>query len=96
MSDGLILKIISECDKDPGNGDLYIFRNNRADKLKLLIYDENGFMMMYKRLCKNKFFNPKIDGEILNISQRQVQDLLSGMQIKPEGKKTAKKPHIFH
>jgi transposase len=93
--DGLILKIVSALEKDPADGSLYIFRNRAGDKLKCLVYDENGFVMLYKRICKKRFSSPKWDGETISFSRRQLSDLLTGDTIKMEPKITQKKPSIF-
>ena len=94
--DGLILKISSECEKDPANGSIYIFRNKKGDKLKALVYDENGFMMIYKRLCKKRFFTLHDNEETISMTPRQFQDLLSGIAVKLEPKNNGKRPSVFY
>lgn len=34
---------------DPLSGQLFVFRNKRADRVKLLYWDEDGFVIVYKR-----------------------------------------------
>jgi transposase len=34
---------------DPLSGQLFVFRNKRADRLKLLYWDEDGFVIVYKK-----------------------------------------------
>src|SRR5207247_3046621 len=33
---------------DPLSGQLFVFRNQRADRVKLLYWDEDGFVIVYK------------------------------------------------
>ncbi len=34
---------------DPLSGQLFVFRNQRADRVKLLYWDEDGFVIVYKK-----------------------------------------------
>lgn len=40
---------------DPFSGTVFVFRNRRATAIRLLVYDGQGFWMMYKRLSKSRF-----------------------------------------
>jgi len=43
---------------DPMNGSVYLFINRRRDKLKLLVWNEGGFVLYYKRLEEGTFELP--------------------------------------
>jgi transposase len=45
--------------KDPQSGALFLFFNRRADRLKLLWWDRNGYCILYKRLEKGSFAPPR-------------------------------------
>jgi transposase len=47
--DGLVLLVADTLDKDPTSGQLFIFRNKKADQLKILYWEDDGFWMFYKR-----------------------------------------------
>ncbi len=34
---------------DPLSGQLFVFRNKRADRVKLLYWDDDGFVIVYKK-----------------------------------------------
>src|SRR5260370_7471874 len=44
---------------DPLSGQLFVFRNKRADRVKLLYWDEDGFVIVYKRLEQGSFRFPQ-------------------------------------
>ncbi len=40
---------------DTFTGTVFVFRAKRADRVKLLVWDGNGLVMIYKRLEQGKF-----------------------------------------
>jgi transposase len=69
---------------DPRSGDLYIFSNKGADKLKVLFFDQTGDCILYKRL-DNRTFKGLIsvdpDTHRVEISKEQLAALLRGLEI---------------
>ena len=53
--DGLAVLVRSGMERDPENGDLYIFCNRRSDMLKALFVDRHGYCMLVKRLSRGRF-----------------------------------------
>jgi len=41
--------------QDPHSGHLFIFRNRRANALKILVYDGQGFYLIQKKLSQGRF-----------------------------------------
>ena len=48
--DGLSLLVSQMLGQDPFSAQLFVFVNRRRDKLKALSWDQNGFILYYKRL----------------------------------------------
>jgi transposase len=66
---------------DPFSGHLFVFRNRRADRIKLLYWDEDGFVIVYKRLEQGSFRFPTAAGEGLEIRAADLQLLLDGVDV---------------
>ncbi len=65
---------------DPLNGHLFVFRNRRGNRLKVLYWDRNGWALWYKRLKRGRFGFPEAgEGESRTISPGAFQLLLGGV-----------------
>ena len=53
--DGLCALVSAMPDHDPLDGAAYIFTNKRRNRIKLLVWDGDGFWIFYKRLEKGTF-----------------------------------------
>jgi len=60
--DRLALVVRAEMGGDPRSGALFVFLSRRADRLKLLWWDHNGFAVLYKRLHRATVQPPKATG----------------------------------
>ena len=85
--DGLMLLVADTLEQDPTSGQLFVFRNRQADKLKMLIWDTDGFWLLYKRLEKGTFKFPGITEEALKLSVQELQWLISGLDIAKQPKR---------
>lgn len=79
--DGLVLLVADQLNLKPTSGELFIFRNRRCDKVKLLWYDRNGFWLCYKRLEKGKLIFPRAGTPVMELTRDQLSWLLSGLNI---------------
>jgi transposase len=66
--DGLSGLVINNLGADPHDGSVYIFINRRRDKMKLLVWEPNGFTLYYKRLESGTFELPSKGAAGLKIS----------------------------
>ena len=77
---GLVLQMLQE---DPLSGHLFLFINRRADRLKVLYWDRDGFALWYKRLERGTFQMPTIaEGQTkTEIRSDELVMLLSGVDM---------------
>ena len=56
--DGLAAATRSLIGADPLSGHVFVFLNRRKNRVKLLVWDRTGYMLLYKRLEKGTFEIP--------------------------------------
>jgi transposase len=72
--DGLAALVRERFALDPLSGHLFLFRNRRGDRLKILAWDQGGFWVLYKRLERGTFAWP--DGAAAAPVMLRASDLL--------------------
>lgn len=93
--DGLAQIARDAMKEDPRSGSLFIFANRRADKLKALWWERNGYCLLYKRLHRAEFVLP-VPGDAsatsVRIDGKQLMQLLQG-EVR-SGKRQRAKPAL--
>jgi transposase len=80
--DGLAALVREHFGQDPLSGRLFVFRNRPADRLKILYWDGDGFVVWYKRLEKGNFRLPPTTGEAaIRVSPAELMMLLEGIDL---------------
>jgi transposase len=78
-ADGLAALVREQLGHDPFSGAIFVFRCKRADRLKILVWDGSGLVLLWKRLENGNFrWPPVIDG-VMRLSASQLAALLDGM-----------------
>ena len=65
---------------DPFARAVYVFSNQRRDRIKMLLWDRNGFWLLMKRLEQDRFVWPRKE-EVLMLGTEQLHWLLEGIDI---------------
>jgi transposase len=78
--DGLSTLVEQEMALSPSMAALFVFCNRGRDKIKLLCWERNGFIVWYKRLEKQRLRWPK-NGETLSLTGQELNWLLDGFDI---------------
>lgn len=84
--DSLTALVVEDFQNDPQSGHLFIFFNRCRDKVKIVYWDKNGFVLHYKRMEKNRFVVPRlVDRMHLVITETQLNGLLAGLNFEIMG-----------
>ena len=69
--------------EDLFGGGLFVFKNKRADRLKILYWDSDGLALWYKRLEAGTFRLPRATSEAsrIAISAADLNLTLSGIEL---------------
>jgi len=81
---------------DPFSSSMFLFCGKRNDRLKALLWEEDGFLLLYKRLENGRFKWPRTEGEVKNLTWQQFRWLIEGLEIEqPKAIKSAKAGDLF-
>lgn len=80
--DGLCAIVRDAFSDDPLSGHLYLFFNARRDRLKILMWDRNGFWLCAKRLERGTFERIDGSGARFEIDRARLAMLLDGIDTK--------------
>ena len=80
--DGLAMLVRERLTLDPLSGHLFLFRNRRGDRVKILAWDRSGFWVLYKRLERGTFAWPAdTDATPVEIRSADLLLLLAGTEL---------------
>ena len=60
---------------------IFLFCGKRNDRIKALMWEGDGFLLMYKRVDNGSFRWPRSISEALEITQSQYEQLMQGFEI---------------
>lgn len=81
--DGLCAIVRDGFGADPFTGDFFLFFNKERDRIKLLVWDRNGFWLLYKRLEKGTFpIDVRGDEPRVELTRAQLAMLLEGIDAR--------------
>jgi transposase len=77
--DGLAALAQEELRLTPFSGVVLVFRAKRADRLKILLWDGSGMVLIAKRLEGAKFAWPAVKDGVMTLSSAQLSALFEGL-----------------
>jgi transposase len=79
--DGLAALVRDSLGGDPLSGHLFVFRNRRGDRLKLLYWDQDGLAVWAKRLEQGTFQFPAAQTTGVEIQATELAMILGGVDL---------------
>ena len=81
--DRLAERVRAVTGQDPLSGHLFVFRSRRGDRLKILLWDRDGFLLWYKRLETGVFKLPLVQEGAPSVELRasELAMVLDGIDV---------------
>ena len=67
--------------RDPLSGDLFVFKNKKGDRLKILAWEGDGFALYLRRLEKGTFAFPAADAAEVAVTATELAMILGGVDL---------------
>lgn len=92
--DGLALAVQEMMGLDPFCGAAFVFRAKRADRIKILIWDRTGMVLVHKRLESGTFVWPRVRDGVMRMSPAQFSALFEGIDWRLVRPEAARRPLV--
>jgi transposase len=92
--DGLAAAIQEMLGLDPFCGAAFVFRAKRADRIKILVWDRTGLVLVYKRLEGSKFDWPQDRDGVMRLSPAMFASLFEGLDWRLVRPERARRPQL--
>ena len=80
--DGLCAVVKEVVKRDPKENPLFLFCGRRSDRIKALLWEGDGFVLIYKRLAvQSRYHWPRNSSEARNLTWQEFDWLMSGLDI---------------
>ena len=79
--DGLASMVHTQFQMDPFQTALFLFCGRNRNRMKALLWEGDGFILLYKRLENGTFKWPRNEAELKPITWQQFRWLMEGLQI---------------
>ena len=94
--DGLAGIVKQNFGLEPCSGSLFLFCGKRRDRMKALLWEGDGFLLLYKRLDNGSFRWPRNETEARKLTPQQIRWLMEGLDIEqPKAIKESKPGNIY-
>ena len=66
---------------DPFTNTLFLFCGRRRDRIKGLYWEQDGFILLYKRLEQGAYQWPRTENEVRQLTPQQYRWLMEGLKV---------------
>ena len=78
---GLVAIITQQFQMKPDGESVFLFCGRKADRMKAVLWEEDGFLLLYKVLTGYKYQWPRNANEVRRLTRMQYTRLLEGLEI---------------
>lgn len=79
--DGLASMVQQQFHLDPFTNTLFLFCGKRRDRIKGLYWENDGFVLLYKRLEKGAYQWPRTQSDVRELTPQQYRWLMGGLAV---------------
>ena len=79
--DGLAELVRQQFRLDPFGNTLFLFCGRKRDRIKVLYWEGNGFLLLYKRLEQGVYQWPRNENEARELTPQQYRWLMEGLKV---------------
>ena len=79
--DGLAAMEQQQFQLDPFTNTLFLFCGRRRDRIKGLYWEQDGFILLYKRLEQGAYQWPRTENEVRQLTPQQYRWLMEGLKV---------------
>ena len=79
--DGLASMVQQQFHLDPFTNTLFLFCGKRRDRIKGLYWENDGFVLLYKRLEKGAYQWPRTQSDVRELTPQQYRWLMEGLAV---------------
>ena len=79
--DGLAAIIQQQYQLDLFSNSAFLFCGRRRNRMKVLLWEDSGFLLLYKRLENGKFSWPRNEQEVRDLTYEKYVWLLQGLSV---------------
>jgi transposase len=92
--DGLSALVRSQFAEDPLSGSMYVFFSRRADRVRVLYFDRDGYVLITKRLEKGSYRVPwSAEQRRVVIEAAELLLVLEGIDLRGSTRRARWSPH---
>ncbi len=92
--DGLAALAQEQLRLDPFSGAVLVFRAKRADRVKILVWDGTGTVLIAKRLDGGNFVWPVVKDGVMRLSTAQLAALFEGLDWRRVHARRVRRPEV--
>ncbi len=82
--DGLSALVEAGMELSPYHQAILVFCNRNKDKIEMLVWERNGFVVWYKRLENQRFVWIRPSDDVISVDGKMLNQLLDGLNIWPQ------------